>query len=150
MNEKLREITVKLYENQAVRYIFFGVCTTMVNLISYGILRKMVHCNILPANIISITLSIIFAFFVNSRFVFHSQAKGWKENLGEFVSFFTARLGTMGIEAGGVVWLAWLGIPDMLSKIATQFLVLLLNYVFSKFLVFRKKREEKPQTYKEN
>ena len=56
----------------------------------------------------------------------------------------------MGIEAGGVVWLAWLGIPDMLSKVATQFLVLLLNYIFSKFLVFRKKMEQKSHAYKEN
>lgn len=150
MNKRLIEVTVKLYENQAVRYIFFGGCTTMVNLISYGILRKIIHCSILPANIISITLSIIFAFFVNSQFVFHSQAEGLKEHLREFISFFSARLGTMGIEAGGVVWLAWLGIPDMLSKVATQFLVLLLNYIFSKFLLFRKKREQKSHAYKEN
>ena len=101
----------------------------------------MVHCPILSANILSITLSIIFAYFVNARYVFHSQAEGLKEILKEFMSFFTARLGTMGIEAGGVIGLAWLGMPDMLGKAVTQFLVLVLNYIFSKFLVFRKQRE---------
>lgn len=138
MKERLKGIIIKLYTNQVVRYIFFGGCTTLVNLIAYYILRKIIHCAILPANIISITLSIVFAFFVNSRFVFQSQAKGVKQNLTEFVSFFTARLSTMVIETGGVFVLAWMGMPDMLGKVIIQFIVLILNYIFSKFLVFRK------------
>lgn len=142
MSRRLIGIITNLCGNQTIRYIFFGGCTTLVNLASYAILRKMVHCPILPANILSITLSIIFAYFVNARYVFHSQAEGLKEILKEFMSFFTARLGTMGIEAGGVIGLAWLGMPDMLGKAVTQFLVLVLNYIFSKFLVFRKQREE--------
>lgn len=143
MKEGEKGIIVKIYESKVMRYIFFGGCTTVVNFAAYGILRKIMHCAILPANIISIILSILFAFCVNSRFVFKSQARGIKENLIEFVSFFTARLGTMGIETGGVVLLAWLGMPDMLGKVVVQFLVLILNYIFSRFLVFRKNQEEK-------
>lgn len=133
----LKQIILGLCNNQIVRYIFFGVCTTMVNFVSYYILRRTVHWEILIANITSIFLSILFAFVVNSRFVFQSHARGIKEKLSEFIAFITARLGTMVIEAGGVVFLAWIGIPDMISKLGTQFIVLVLNYVFSKFLVFR-------------
>lgn len=136
-------LIAKVYENQVIRYIFFGGCTTMVNFAAYGILRKIMHCGILSANIISIILSIVFAFCVNSRFVFQSQARGIKEHLTEFISFFTARLGTMGIETGGVFVLAWIGMPDMLGKAVIQLLVLILNYIFSRFLVFRKIQEEK-------
>ena len=57
--------------------------------------------------------------------------------LRPFCKFISARLMTMVIEVGGV-WLlvAKLGMNDMVGKFATQFIVLILNYVFSKFFVF--------------
>ena len=87
----------KMYESSVIRYIFFGGCTTMVNLVSFFILRKLkVELNI--ANIISIILAILF----------------------------------------GGVWLlvSVMGLNDMIGKFLTQFIVLILNYVFSKFFVF--------------
>lgn len=129
-------IIKKLYGNSVVRYIFFGACTTMVNLISFYILRKLgIHLN--TANVISIILAILFAYVVNSRFVFQDKCDTLKEHIRPFCKFISARLVTMVIEIGGV-WLLVqiMGMNDMLGKFLTQFLVLILNYIFSKFFVF--------------
>ena len=123
----------KMYESSVIRYIFFGGCTTMVNLVSFFILRKLkVELNI--ANIISI---ILFAYVVNSKYVFQDKCETLKDHVQPFCKFVSARLITMVIEVGGV-WLlvSVMGLNDMIGKFLTQFIVLILNYVFSKFFVF--------------
>ena len=132
----MKQLIKKLYASSVVRYVFFGGCTTMVNLISFYVLRKLrVGLNI--ANVISIILAILFAYVVNSRFVFQDKCQTLADHIRPFCKFISARLMTMVIEVGGV-WLlvAKLGMNDMVGKFATQFIVLILNYVFSKFFVF--------------
>ena len=132
----MKQLIKKLYASSVVRYVFFGECTTLVNLISFYVLRKLrVGLNI--ANVISIILAILFAYVVNSRFVFQDKCQTLADHIRPFCKFISARLMTMVIEVGGV-WLlvAKLGMNDMVGKFATQFIVLILNYVFSKFFVF--------------
>lgn len=132
----MKQLIKKLYASSVVRYVFFGGCTTLVNLISFYVLRKLrVGLNI--ANAISIILAILFAYVVNSRFVFQDKCQTLADHIRPFCKFISARLMTMVIEVGGV-WLlvAKLGMNDMVGKFATQFIVLILNYVFSKFFVF--------------
>ena len=132
----MKELIKKLYKNDVVRYVFFGGCTTMVNLVSFYILRK-AGTELNTANLISIILAILFAYVVNSRFVFQDKCQTLADHIRPFCKFISARLMTMVIEVGGV-WLlvAKLGMNDMVGKFATQFIVLILNYVFSKFFVF--------------
>ena len=132
----MKELIKKLYKSDVVRYVFFGGCTTMVNLVSFYILRKAgMELNI--ANLISIILAILFAYVVNSKYVFQDKCETLKDHIKPFGKFIGARLATMVIEVGGV-WLLveQLHMNDMLGKFATQFVVLVLNYIFSKFLVF--------------
>lgn len=132
----MKQLIKKLYASSVVRYVFFGGCTTLVNLISFYVLRKLrVGLNI--ANVISIILAILFAYVVNSKFVFQDKCQTLADHIRPFCKFISARLMTMVIEVGGV-WLlvAKLGMNDMVGKFATQFIVLILNYVFSKFFVF--------------
>ena len=132
----MKQLIKKLYASSVVRYVFFGGCTTLVNLISFYVLRKLrVGLNI--ANVISIILAILFAYVVNSRFVFQDKCETLADHIRPFCKFISARLMTMVIEVGGV-WLlvAKLGMNAMVGKFATQFIVLILNYVFSKFFVF--------------
>ena len=106
----------KMYESSVIRYIFFGGCTTMVNLVSFFILRKLkVELNI--ANIISIILAILFAYVVNSKYVFQDKCETLKDHVQPFCKFVSARLITMVIEVGGV-WLlvSVMGLNDMISK----------------------------------
>ena len=130
----------KLFQNQAIRYIFFGGCTTLVNLISYAIFRHFLGIDITIANFLSISLSILFAYVVNKIFVFESRTRGIRELLVEAGQFIGMRLSTMFIEIFGVVILCCVfGVPDMIGKLLIQVVVLVLNYVFSKCFVFKDK-----------
>ena len=108
----MKQLIKKLYASSVVRYVFFGGCTTLVNLISFYVLRKLrVGLNI--ANVISIILAILFAYVVNSRFVFQDKCETLADHIRPFCKFISARLMTMVIEVGGV-WLlvAKLGMND--------------------------------------
>ena len=85
-------------------------------------------------------LAVLFAYVVNARLVFQAKPETAREKLQAFVKFVGARALTMIIELGGV-WLLveQIKLDDMLGKFLTQFVVLILNYVFSKFFVFAKK-----------
>ena len=132
----MKKLILKMYENDVIRYIFWGGCTTLVNLVSFYLMR-IAGLPLMAANFISIILAILFAYVVNSRFVFHDSCETLKDHIQPFVKFISARLVTMVIEVGGVWLLAVvMGFHDMVAKFCTQFLVLVLNYIFSKFLIF--------------
>ena len=132
----MKKLILKMYENDVIRYIFWGGCTTLVNLVSFYLMR-IAGLPLMAANIISIILAILFAYVVNSRFVFHDSCETLKDHIQPFVKFISARLVTMVIEVGGVWLLAVvMGFHDMVAKFCTQFLGLVLSYIFSKFLIF--------------
>ena len=136
----MKKLIISLWNRDAVRYIFFGGCTTLVNLASFWLLRHFTPLGINLANIISIFLAIVFAFLVNGAFVFRSHTKGFAGKLVEFIKFFGGRLFTRVVEVGGVWLLAEvLRANEFFAKFATQFIVLALNFLISKYFVFRKK-----------
>lgn len=142
--KRIKELIVKCWNNDVLRYIFFGGCTTLVNLACFYILRLATPIGMNIANTISVAAAILFAYFVNSRFVFESRAENFKDRFREFVKFVSARLSTMVIEVGGV-WLLVevLRLNEFFVKtIIIQIIVLVLNYIFSKFLVFTKKEKK--------
>ena len=101
--KKLKGLIVRFYNNDVIRYIFFGGCTTLVNLVCFFVLRK---CNVelTIANVISIIVAIIFAYIVNSKYVFQDKCETLVDHIRPFCKFISARLLTMVIEVGGV-WL---------------------------------------------
>lgn len=134
------KLIVWCWNNSVLRYIFLGGCATLVNLGCYYILRVTTNLNLNIANFISIAVAIVFAYFTNSRFVFMSEAKTISARFGEFIKFVSARLSTMLIEVGGVWFMVdMLKMNDYLAKFLIQIIVLILNYVFSKLFVFKKK-----------
>ena len=137
---KIWNLIAWCWNNPVLKYIFFGGCATLVNLGSYYVIRLVSSLDVNTANTISVCIAILFAYFTNSTFVFESKAVGFKEKMNEFVKFISARLLTMVVEVGGV-WLMVdaLHMNDYFSKFVIQFIVLALNYVFSKFLIFTKK-----------
>ena len=126
----------KMYESSVIRYVFFGGCTTMVNLVSFFVLRKL-NVELNTANIISIILAILFAYVVNSKFVFQDKCETLRDHIRPFSKFISARLVTMVIEVGGV-WLlvSVMGLNDMIGKFLTQFIVLILNYIVRNCFIF--------------
>lgn len=131
----------QLYEKykDIILYLFFGICTTLVNISTYWIAARALRFDVMPSTIIAWFLAVLFAYITNRRWVFHSEAKEYKTVLKEIVSFFTCRLAT-----GVVDWLCmfifvdillW---NDMVVKIGANVLVIILNYIASKLVIFRK------------
>ena len=138
----IKKLFFKCYNNRILRYIFYGGLTTLVNLCVYYLLRLVFNVPMTPANVVSVISAILFAYFVNSRFVFETEANGAKEHFSEFVKFCGARVSTLVIEVGGVWFMASvLKINDLVGKLIIQVVVLVLNYIFSKFLVFTHKKK---------
>ena len=118
-------------------YLFFGGLTTLISIVSFMAFDLITHE--LVANLISWVCAVTFAYVTNRRWVFQSRAKG-KALIKEIVAFFTGRLMTLGLEEVVLlVFVTCLQFNGTLIKILAQILVLVLNYVISKLLVFRKK-----------
>ncbi len=139
----------KIICSEAFMYLFIGGCTTLVNLVvfsvlTYGTSLGSSDLGITISNVISIVLSILFAYVTNKLFVFHSKTNSFKELLYEMGKFIGARIATLVIEVGGV-WLAVsvIGQDKMIGKLETQVLVVIGNYFISKFLVFTGNKGDK-------
>lgn len=143
-NKKLMNWLYKFITSTAMRYIIVGGCTTMVNLVVFTVLCKIVNMDVNVSNVISIICAIFFAYVTNKIFVFESKCNSKKELLIEMGKFVGARISTMIIEVGGVFLLYNVIRQDeLIAKLETQIIVLVVNYFISKFIVFRTKEEAK-------
>ena len=93
-----------------------------------------------PSTIIAWVLSVLFAYLTNRKWVFHSQAHGAQEILKEITSFFGCRLATGVLDwACMLFFVDILKYNDVLIKILANVLVIVLNYVASKVVIFKKR-----------
>lgn len=119
---------------EVLSYLFFGGCTTLVNIVTFWLLR-LLKVGVYTSNTIAWVLSVLFAFITNRLFVFQSKGKILKE----IVSFFGFRLLSllfdMGIMYLFIDVLKW---NDIISKVIANIFVIIINYVFSKVFIFKK------------
>lgn len=137
MRLPLLRVFYPFYERyrEALLYLFFGVLTTALSWGSFYVFYYPLSLGELTANALSWIAAVIFAFFTNRSFVF--EARG--NLLREAVSFFLSRLTTLLFEEGWIfLFVTLLTYEAMWVKIAGSVFVLVLNYVFSKFIVFKK------------
>lgn len=124
---------------EMINYIIVGILTTLTNISLYALFYKVFKIDVTISNILSVSISILFAYVTNRIFVFHSKKTGVKNILYEMFKFCSARVSTMIIEVGGVYVLHnMLNIHPMVSKLFTQIIVIIVNYFISKFFVFNK------------
>ena len=117
-------------------YIIFGVLTTLVNISVYLFLTKICGVNYLISNIIAWVLSVLFAYITNRRWVFESESHNI---LKEMSLFFSGRLFSGIVDTLLMfLFIDILFIDDFISKIIIQVIVIVLNYLFSKVIVFKK------------
>lgn len=133
---------LKKYE-EIIKYIIVGGFTTFVSLLSYYLLTLILKPNnpvyLQIANVLSWILAVTFAYFANRIIVFKSNNKKIKEAS----KFYLSRISTLLIDMFIMFLLVTLlGINDKISKILVQFIVLVLNYILSKFLVFNYKSKK--------
>lgn len=123
---------------EVLRYIIVGGCTTLVNLVVFTMMCKIMLIDVTISNFVSVIISILFAYVTNKIFVFRSKCSNLHELVSEAMKFIGARLLTMVIEVGGVFLLVnIIGQDELIGKLETQVIVLVSNYIISKFLVFK-------------
>lgn len=131
-------------------YLFFGVLTTVVSFVTAGISKMILEelglgkgAVSTVSTVISWICAVTFAYLTNRVWVFGSHAKGSQELLKEAASFYGGRVFTLIVEAA-MMWLgnAVIGINYWITKIAANVVVLILNYIISKVLVFKNKNVE--------
>ena len=142
--KKIQELIKKFCTKEVILYLVFGVLTTIVNLLTFYVLTNFCHMGDTEwqknlANIIAIVLAILVAYFTNKGWVFHSQAKTWKEKWAEFCKFILGRAFTMVLEFGLCAVLFLTTIPEMVTKAFVTVIVIILNFFISKYFSFRKK-----------
>lgn len=121
-------------------YIFFGGLTTLISIGSFVLFDSRLGMHTLIANVFSWICAVLFAYVTNRIWVFDSKATGRKV-IGEMVSFFAGRLITLGLEEATLfVFVTVLAFNSTVIKVLAQLLVLVLNYLISKLLVFREKK----------
>ena len=128
---------------EIIRYLIIGVLTTVISLITYygltyTILNPDKAFELQLANIISWIISVTFAYFTNKQFVFQKKDK---YNFKEMLSFYLSRISTLLIDMLLMyIFVSVLKFNDKIVKILVQIIVIILNYIFSKFFVFKKSR----------
>lgn len=138
--KSIKELFYK-YE-EIISYLIVGGLTTMVSLITYyllvyTILDPNIGIELQIANIVSWIFSVTFAYFTNRKYVFKSKNKiSFKEG----ISFYISRIGTLFLDMLMMyVFVTALGFNDKIIKFVVQIIVIILNYILSKFIVFKKK-----------
>ncbi|MGT2771828.1 GtrA family protein [Streptococcus marimammalium] len=149
MKSQLITFIKKLWSMELIKYLFFGVLTTMIYFVSRTALFLQLN-QALISTLIANVIAILFAFFVNDRYVFQQAQKG---RLKRLFQFFFARISTLILD--GFLALFFVDYyPNLIGKfvdndlrmvnlietILSQIAILILNYLLSKFLIFKDKK----------
>ena len=136
--KKIRELVYKYWD--LISYLFFGGLTTLVNFFVYIPLYNWMHISATVSNAIAWVFAVAFAYLTNKPFVFKSHDWSAKTVIPELSKFVGCRIGSGVLETAiifvAVDLLCWNG---NIMKVITSVLVVILNYIGSKWLVFTKK-----------
>lgn len=141
---KYTSLLVELYYKykEIFDYLFFGGLVTIINFISYYIPANIIGVDKIVSNLIAFIISVIFAYVVNKEYVFETKWEGIQNVFKEFSSFVISRIGT-GLLCDILIFafmINILNINDVISKIFTQILVVILNYIIGKWFVFKQNK----------
>lgn len=142
---------------EIIMYLIFGVLTTVVSWGSYAIFEMtfkdaIVDTNVLVAvaNVLSWVVAVLFAYITNKFFVFESKSFRPTVVFKEIGLFVGSRLISGAVEWIGVPFLVWVGlnqtifgVEGMVAKVLVSVIVVILNYILSKLIVFKKEKTKK-------
>lgn len=118
-------------------YVFFGICTTLINIVIYAVFYKILNIENITSTVIAWIFANIFAFFTNKIWVFNSNDFDKKTIIYELIKFFLCRLGT-GVIDVVIMWITvnYLNLNALFWKCISNIIVIILNYVASKHIIF--------------
>lgn len=130
---------------EIIIYLIFGILTTIVSLLTYYLLTYTILNPEIPlelqiANIISWITCVTFAYITNRKYVFNSQNKNI---IKEIIKFYTSRLSTLFLDMLFMyIFVTKLNLNDKIIKIIINIIIIILNYILSKILVFKPKENQ--------
>lgn len=141
MMNKIKELIKE--NNEIIKYLIFGALTTLISLTTYFIMTLFLDVNepiqLQVCNITSWILSILFAFFTNKIFVFKSKEK---KTIKELIKFLTGRIITLLIDMIIMfIFVSLMHFNDKIVKLLLQIIIIILNYIISKYFVFKKENK---------
>ena len=136
--KKLAEIYRK--HQEGMRYLVFGALSTVINIVVFAICSKTANLSTTISNTIAWIVAVLFAYITNKIYVFNSKTTKIKELTKEIISFFSARIVTLVLETA-FLWVVIdkLGFNEILMKIISNIIVIILNFIFSKIFIFKSK-----------
>ena len=143
----MKKTITYIFNNELLAYLFFGIATTIVSILSRLVIYQLTHKELLATALANI-IGILFAFITNDTIVFKQSRENWPIRL---MRFTLARLSTFLLD----LFLTFLFVTqfpniigqfvndniDKVNSIETviaQFLIIILNYIFSKVFIFKK------------
>ena len=135
--EQVKKLLIKY--KSLISYGIFGVLTTLVNILTYNICYEKIGISNTVSNIIAWVLAVAFAYVTNKIWVFESKSWKWDVLSKEVVAFISCRLATGVLDL--VIMYICVDILEYhatLMKLLSNILVIILNYVFSKLVIFKK------------
>ena len=141
VSPKLGGLCESLWNNtELVSYLFVGVATTLVNYVVYYIATRLLSMGVMPGTWTAWVVAVAFGYVANKAFVFHTHCDSVLSLLREAGSFFAMRLVSLGMETVLMyLTVTVLGLNDLVMKLIVNIVVIILNYVFSKLFIFKKK-----------
>ena len=141
ISPKLGDLCLKLWNNtELVSYLFVGVATTLVNYVMYYLATRPMGLDVMPGTWLAWVVAVAFGYAANKAYVFHTHCASKMELLREAGSFFAMRLLSLGMETVLMfVLVELLHFNDLAMKLLVNIVVIILNYVFSKLFIFKKK-----------
>lgn len=137
---KLVGLFKKIVNRETITYGIAGILTTIVNFASYESLYRLGVPN-LTANAFAWVIAVTFAYIVNKKNVFLSISDTFKEEANKLIKFYGARLVTLAVEQLGMyIFTERMSFNRLLVKASLAVIVIILNYVFSKLFIFKKKQ----------
>ena len=136
----------KFLFSETVKYIIVGILTTLINIVIFRLLLFVFNKN-LPdfkynwffAEVPAFIIAVLFAFFMDKYFVFKKTDTKVSETIQELINFFMMRIISELVHMLGLfVFINILKLDALYSKIGLSVIVVMLNYLFSKFFIFRK------------
>ncbi|MBO4369295.1 MAG: GtrA family protein [Desulfovibrio sp.] len=123
---------------ELIAYGIFGVLTTLINYIVYAICLELLHYSYLTSNTIAWIIAVLFAFITNKHYVFRSLNWDFSTAFRECWQFVSARIFSLILESI-LLWICidCFHINELITKIFTNALVILVNYLISKLYIFK-------------
>lgn len=132
----IKQLLVKYKD--IILYGIFGILSTVVNILSYWGFAHPLGIGTMLSTILAWFLTVSFVYLTNRKWVFHSNASTVKEYIKEVVSFFFCRIATGVLDwACMFIFVTLLSLHDVMVKALANILVIILNYIASKLIIFK-------------